>query len=151
MAAAANVSFGSSTLLAGYRWFKGDIGVTPGTPQRRNNLFRLGYGFQATPALTLTGAGYHLNNKRNGEDPWMLLASANYTLSKRTDAFLNVGNLRNKNNSNLGLNGFGSTVTPRDNQTGVHGQHSPQVLTDPRLPYCSGETAGPTQQQEVKK
>ncbi|MEM5428026.1 porin [Cupriavidus oxalaticus] len=119
IAAAANFSFGSSTVLAGYRWFNGDIGVAPGSPQRRNDLFWLGYRFQATPALTLTGAGYYLNNKRNGQDPWMLVASANYALSKRTDAFLNVGYVRNKDNSNLGLNGFGSTITPGENQTGV--------------------------------
>lgn len=114
IATAANFSFGNSTILAGYRWFNGDIGGA-----RRNDLYWLGYRYQATPALTLTGAGYYFNNKRNGEDPWQLVASANYAFSKRTDAFLTVGYVHNKDNSNLGLNGFGSTITPGDSQTGV--------------------------------
>ncbi|MGY2488653.1 porin [Cupriavidus sp. CP313] len=119
IAAAANVKFGNSTVLGGYRWFNGDIGVAPGIQQRRNDFFWLGYRYQATPALTLTGAGYYVNNRRNGQDPWMLVASAGYALSKRTDAFLTVGYAHNKDNSNLGLNGFGSTITPGENQTGV--------------------------------
>ncbi|WP_349607765.1 porin [Cupriavidus sp. DF5525] len=114
IAAAANFSFGNSTILAGYRWFNGDIGGA-----RRNDLFWLGYRYKATEALTLTGAGYYFNNKRNGQDPWELVASANYALSKRTDAFLTVGYVHNKDNSNLGLNGFGSTITPGASQTGV--------------------------------
>ncbi len=114
IAAAANFVFGSSTILAGYRWFNGDIGGA-----RRNDLFWLGYRYQATPALTLTGAGYVFNNRRNGQDPWELVASANYAFSKRTDAFLTVGYVHNKGDSNLGLNGFGSTIKPGENQTGV--------------------------------
>ncbi len=119
IAAAANASFGNSTILAGYRWFNGDIGVARGTPQRRNDVFWLGYRYQTTAALTLTGAGYYMDNKRNGQDPWMLVASATYGFSKRTDASLRVGYAHNKENSNLGLNGFGSTIKPGDNQTGV--------------------------------
>ena len=114
IAAAANFSFGNSTILAGYRWFNGDIGGS-----RRNDLYWLGYRYNATPALTLTGAGYYFNNRRNGQDPWELVASANYALSKRTDAFLTVGYVRNKDNSNLGLNGFGSTITPGASQLGA--------------------------------
>jgi len=119
IAAAANASFGNSTILAGYRWFNGDIGVARGTPQRRNDVFWLGYRYQTTAALTLTGAGYYMDNKRNGQDPWMLVASATYGFSKRTDATLRVGYVHNKENSNLGLNGFASTINPGESQTGV--------------------------------
>ncbi|MGN5477930.1 porin [Cupriavidus basilensis] len=114
IAAAANFAFGNSTILAGYRWFNGDIGGA-----RRNDLYWLGYRYAATPALTLTGAGYYFNNRRNGQDPWELVASANYVLSKRTDASFTVGYVHNKDNSNLGLNGFGSTIRTGASQTGV--------------------------------
>lgn len=58
----------------------------------------------------LTGTGCYLNTNPNGQAPWMLVASAHYSLSKRTDAFQGVGYVRNKDNSNLDLNGFGSTI-----------------------------------------
>ncbi len=47
------------------------------------------------------------------------MGSASYALSKRTDAFLTIGYARNRDNANLGLNGFGSTITAGQNQTGV--------------------------------
>lgn len=119
LAVAGTVTFGNSTVMAGYRWFNGDIGVTAGAPGRRNDIYWLGYRLQAMPALSLTLAGYYFDDKRSGADPWSLVASGNYVLSKRTDAFLTVGYVKNKNQSNLGLNGFGSTIAPGENQTGV--------------------------------
>ncbi|WP_354683062.1 porin [Cupriavidus necator] len=118
-AVAGNVKFGNSTILAGYRWFNGDIGVAAGAPGRRNDIYWLGYRLQATPALGLTLAGYYFDDKRSDADPWSAVLSGNYVLSKRTDAFLTVGYVKNRNNSNLGLNGFGSTIGPGQNQTGV--------------------------------
>jgi predicted porin len=115
IAVAGNISFGSSTVLAGYRWFNGDIGLT----SVRNDVYWLGYRYQYTPALTLTAAGYYFNNRRSGADPWSLVATANYALSKRTDAFLTIGYAHNKEGSNLGLNGFGSMIAGGANQTGV--------------------------------
>lgn len=119
LAAAGNFTFGSSTLFAGYRWFSGNIGLAATAPGRRNDIYWLGYRLQATPALSLTAAGYYFNDKRSGQDPWSLVGSANYALSKRTDAFLTIGYARNRDNSNLGLNGFGSTIAAGQNQTGV--------------------------------
>lgn len=119
LAVAGNVKFGNSTILAGYRWFNGDIGAAAGAPGRRNDIYWLGYRIQATPALGLTFAGYYFDDKRSGADPWSVVASGNYALSKRTDAFLTVGYAKNKANSNLGLNGFGSTIGPGQDQTGV--------------------------------
>lgn len=119
IAAAGNVSFGKSTLFAGYRWLSGDIGSTASVPTRRNDLYWLGYRYQVAPALALTMAGYYVNDRKSGRDPWSAVASANYAFSKRTDAFLTVGYVKNKDNSNLGLNGFGVSVAPGQNQTGM--------------------------------
>lgn len=71
------------------------------------------------PSLTLTAAGYYFNDERIGHDPWSRVGSANHVLSERTDAFLNVGYARNMEGSRLGLNGFGTNITPGGNQTGV--------------------------------
>ncbi len=119
IAAATSFAFGDSTVLAGYRWFNGDIGVTAGAPAQRNDVYWLGYRYQVNPALRLTASGYYFNDKRSNQDPWSLVASATYALSKRTDVALIFGYARNRNNSNLGLNGFGSTITLGENQTGV--------------------------------
>lgn len=117
--AAGTYNFGNSTILAGYRWFNGDIGNAPGTPGRRNDVYWLGYRLQATSAFRVTAAGYYFDDKRSGRDPWSLVLTGSYAFSKRTDANLSVGYVHNKENSNLGLNGFGSAIQPGANQTGV--------------------------------
>ncbi|RZT42521.1 porin [Cupriavidus agavae] len=120
IAVAGSFKFGTTgKLFAGYRWLNGDIGVLAGQPSKRSDVYWLGYQYQILPALSLTAASYYFNDKRTGRDPWSLIGSANYVLSKRTDAFLNVGYARNKDGSNLGLNGFGTSITPGNNQTGV--------------------------------
>ncbi|MCY1244928.1 Outer membrane porin protein 32 precursor [compost metagenome] len=48
----------------------------------------------------------------------MFVLSADYSLSKRTDVYLNVGYSKNKSGSALGLNGVG-TVVAGENQTGA--------------------------------
>lgn len=119
LAAAGTFSFGKSSLYAGYRWFNGDIGVAAGASSRRNDVYWLGYRYQIAPSLTLAAAGYYFNDRRSGQDPWSLVGHAIYELSKRTDVALTVGYARNKDNSNLGLNGFGSTIETGQSQTGV--------------------------------
>ncbi|WP_042875524.1 porin [Cupriavidus necator] len=118
LAAAGNYMLGQSTISVGYRWFRGDVGVAPGGQARRNDIYWLGYRLQVSPAVGLAAAGYYFNDRNSGQDPWSLVASVNYALSKRTDAFLTVGYAHNKDNSRLGLNGFG-TVTTGQSQTGV--------------------------------
>ncbi|SOZ39722.1 Porin (plasmid) [Cupriavidus neocaledonicus] len=114
----ASYVLGQGTISAGYRWFRGDIGVVPGGQVRRNDIYWIGYRLQVSPAVGMTAAGYYFNNRNSGQDPWSLAASVNYALSRRTDAFLTVGYAHNKDNSALGLNGFG-TATPGQNQTGI--------------------------------
>ncbi|WP_230427006.1 porin [Cupriavidus yeoncheonensis] len=119
LAVAGNYSFGNSKVFAGYRWLNGDIGVAAGAPTRRTDYYWVGYRQQIMPALALTAAGYYLNDRRSGADPWILVGSADYSLSKRTDLYLTVGYVKNKNNSNYGLNGLNNTINPGQNQLGV--------------------------------
>jgi predicted porin len=68
--------------------------------------------------LAITAAGYYQDVHGTGADPWLAVVCADYFLSKRTDLYATVGFARNKDNSALGVNGYG-TVAPGQNQTGV--------------------------------
>ena len=91
----------------------------------RSNLYWLGLRYKATPALSFSGAAYYTDFRNSNADPMMFAASASYVLSKRTDVYFNAAFARNKNGSELGLNGFNATtgapnsVIPGRNQTGV--------------------------------
>lgn len=98
----------------GYRY--GRI-MTPPTSQT-TNLYWAGAQWDITAAWSVTGAAYYQDFRDTGADPWLFIVSADYSFSKRTDAYFNVAYTRNKDGSNLGTGGFGSTV-PGKNQTGV--------------------------------
>lgn len=123
--------FGPAKMYAGYRWAMALDGATlPGNLGANNvsNLYWLGVGYQVLPALSLTGAAYYQDFRGTKADPWSFVASVDYTLSKRTDAYVNLGYTKNKDGSNLGLTsggtgaiqstGFG-TVSGSDNQFGA--------------------------------
>lgn len=122
--AGGSYAFGPVKAYGGYRWLNGDVGARGAV---RSNLYWLGLRYQATPALSLAGAAYYTDFRNSNADPMMFVASADYAFSKRTDLYLNVGYARNKNGSQLGLNGFNAatgvpgSVMPGDNQTGVVG------------------------------
>ncbi|QQX84094.1 porin [Cupriavidus necator] len=130
---AGSYGFGPAKVYAGYRWAKGvDLGALPFQGQNiqaitgakaSSNLYWLGVGYQVTPALSLTGAAYYQDFRGQKGDPWSFVASADYAFSKRTDAYLSLGYVLNKNNSNLGLDGFGKVSTSAngegDNQFGA--------------------------------
>ncbi|KJK16922.1 membrane protein [Burkholderiaceae bacterium 16] len=114
--------FGPAKAFAGMRWFNGNAGTLS---VNRSNLYWAGLKYTATPALTLTGAAYYTDAKNSGADPLMLVASADYTLSKRTDVYMTVGYVANRKGSQLGMNGYNAlsgpagNVQPGDNQTGA--------------------------------
>lgn len=120
--AGASYMVGPVKAFAGYRWLKGNVGV--GT-EIRSDLYWLGLRYHATTALSFAGAGYYTDFKDTNADPMVFVASADYAFSKRTDAYFNVGYARNKNSSQLGLNGYNAStgaptnVMPGENQTGV--------------------------------
>jgi len=114
--------FGSAKAFAGMRWFNGNAGTLASS---RSNLYWAGLRYGVTPALSLTGAAYYTDVRTSDADPMMFVASADYSLSKRTDLYMNVAYARNKNGSQLGVNGFNAlsgaanNVVPGQNQTGI--------------------------------
>ena len=110
-------AYGPAKLYAGYRWAHA-TGL--GLDSARSNLYWLGVGYQATPALTLTGTAYYQNFKAEGAgNPWLFVVSSDYALSKRTDAYLNLAYAKNSSNAALplGVAGFGDVFTSADGST----------------------------------
>lgn len=114
---AGTYAFGPAKLFAGYRWAKGvDLGAIPflsntnlqaiSGAKASSNLYWLGAGYQITPAFSLTGAAYYQDFRGAKADPWLFVATADYALSKRTDAYLSLAYAYNRDNSNLGVQGF---------------------------------------------
>ncbi|GIZ51766.1 porin [Noviherbaspirillum aridicola] len=118
MAVGGSYEMGPVKGFVGYRWLKDEL-VAAGTPNVRSNMYWVGASWDASPALKLTGVVYHTDRRDSGADPTSLVLSADYALSKRTDVYLTVGHARNKSGSNLGLNGFGSSIIAGENQSGV--------------------------------
>lgn len=111
-------AFGAAKVFAGYRWLKDDGVASATAAATRSNVYWAGAQYRFTPALQLTGAAYYTDTRNSGADPWMFVLSADYALSKRTDAYLNIGYAKNKSGSALGLNGV-NTVVAGENQTGA--------------------------------
>ena len=115
---------GAWAVKAGYRYFKRD---NVATANLRGDTMWAGVNWQATPALGLTAAVYHVNVKDTSlglpeADPTLYVLRAKYALSKRTDLYAVTGHARAKNNQFVGLTRSGSPegVTGfADTQTGV--------------------------------
>ena len=118
----ASYAFGPAKAFLGYRWFNGNAGTLAAS---RANLYWAGLRYSMTPAMSLTGAAYYTDTRNSGADPLMFVVSADHAFSKRTDVYLNVAYARNKNGSQLGLNGYNSlsgaptSVAPGKNQVGA--------------------------------
>ncbi|KHK51977.1 membrane protein [Ralstonia sp. A12] len=106
---AGTYAFGPAKLFAGYRW--GHVTGLPVDAETRSNLYWLGAGYQATPALSLTGAAYYQNHKSDVGNPWLFSVGADYALSKRTDAYLNLAYAKNSSNALLPI-GVAQDTTP---------------------------------------
>jgi predicted porin len=89
--------------MAGMRGYK-QVAGKAGLPDVRADTYWIGTVYQLQPALTLTGAVYHVNVKNVAEgadaDPSMYVLRAMYALSKRTDLYL-VGAHATARNSQL--------------------------------------------------
>ncbi|MGA3948794.1 porin [Ralstonia nicotianae] len=115
---AGTYAFGPAKLYAGYRWYHANFATVAGAGNLRSNLYWLGAGYQATPALTLTGTAYYQQFKNSGSgNPWLFVVGTDYALSKRTDAYFNVAYAKNSSGSGLGVAGLndsgyaGTTLT----------------------------------------
>ncbi|AET93817.1 porin (plasmid) [Burkholderia sp. YI23] len=124
--AAANYNFGPVTAYAGYRYLRASnaflpanpIAVANGSVANSANLYWAGAQYLITPSFQITAVGYYQDVHSTGADPWLAVLNADYFLSKRTDLYATVGYAHNKDNSALGVNGYG-TVAAGHNQTGV--------------------------------
>lgn len=120
LAVAATYTFSNAKIFAGYRWLNGNIGATAAVPSRRADLFWIGAGYQLTPALSLTGAGYLLNDRHGNGDAWSASVLLDYAFSKRTDVYAQVAYIRNDDGARIGLNGPSTTIGPAGtNQLGA--------------------------------
>jgi len=109
-------AFGPAKLFAGYRWMRDE---TSGPVARHDNLYWLGGLYQVTPAFSVTGAAYYTDARTDNKDSLMFVVNADYALSKRTDAYLLVGYVKNHGNANFGLTGTTNAPVAGQNQTGA--------------------------------
>ncbi|MGO4328177.1 porin [Cupriavidus sp. 2TAF22] len=109
-------AFGNAKLFAGYRWLRDD--ATTANVTRQDNLYWLGALYKLTPALSLTGAAYYTDARKDNNDSWMFVINADYALSKRTDAYLLLGYVNNKGKASYGVTSATNTIAGQ-NQTGA--------------------------------
>ncbi|MGO4303748.1 porin [Cupriavidus sp. RAF12] len=127
---AGTYAVGEAKIYAGYRLAKAyDGAMLPGaqSADAGSNFYWLGLAYKLTPAFSLTGTAYYQDFRHTGSDPWQFVLTGDYTLSKRTDLYTSVSYALNKDNSQLGVNGFNSgtgssavfNVQPGKNQVGA--------------------------------
>jgi predicted porin len=63
----------------------------------------IGAVWHTTPALAITGAVYHANANRGNGNATLYTLATQYSLSKRTLLYTELGYVRNSSTSNLGL------------------------------------------------
>lgn len=114
----ASYDTGAVKIFGAYRSLKDEIVAATAKPVR-SSLYWTGAKYQMSAPLALTGAVYYNDFKDTKADPLSVVLSADYSLSKRTDLYANLGYARNKSGSNLGLNGIGSAIVAGENQTGL--------------------------------
>lgn len=105
---------GPFTAMGGYRFLQGTIAA----PTLRAHLYWLGAAYSFTPAFQVRAGVYRTVVRDSPNDAMSYALSGIYSLSKRTDLYLNASFMDNKGASTLGV-AVGSTVSPGVNQTGV--------------------------------
>jgi predicted porin len=105
---------GPYTVTAGYRYQQGALTQ----PSLHANLYWLGGSYAITPVLTLRAGVYRstVRNSPNGATSYAV--STLYSLSKRTDLYVNASYMNNKGTSTLGVVNA-TTAAPGVSQTGV--------------------------------
>lgn len=106
---------GPVTGYFGYRRLVSEIQLS----MTRTDLYWLGATWNASSALALTGAVYKTNDRTSAKDPMSFAVSADYRLSKRTDAYVAASYTKNHGGSTLAANGYDGTVLPDASQFGA--------------------------------
>lgn len=104
-------SVGVAKVFAGYRLAKAYDGAKltgAQAPDAGSNFYWLGMTYKLTPAFSLMGVAYYQDFRKTGSDPWQFVLTGDYALSKRTDVYVSASYALNKDNSQLGVNGFNS-------------------------------------------
>jgi predicted porin len=86
---------GKAKLYAGYQNLSAPaVVVSAGNPDQANQ-FWLGINYEVSPALTLIGAGYHINLDQSSGSANLFMLGTNYNLSKLTLWYTSIGTLHN--------------------------------------------------------
>lgn len=107
-------SSGPFTAVVGYRFLQGTIA----TPSLRAHLYWLGGSYNITPAWVFRAGVYRTDRRDSPDDAMSYAISTLYSLSKRTDLYLNASYTQNKGASALSVVN-GGTGNPGVDQTGV--------------------------------
>lgn len=122
------IGVGASYRLKAFRFYGGyrykDGAATHLTtltsgPVEASSLYWLGATYFIQPSWTVSSTAMYQNFYGTSRDPWSFQVDTDYSLSKRTDVYLNLGYVLNQHGSNLGLNGFGTDVVAGKNQFGA--------------------------------
>lgn len=116
--AAVSYKIGEAKLFAGYRWLDSDLPLTTSTQGHANEYYG-GIRYQVSAPVSVSAAAFWTDITSASQRPLYLVASASYSLSKRTQLYGEAGFVKNSNGSNLGVNGYDSDVVAGHNQTGV--------------------------------
>ncbi|VVD71888.1 porin [Pandoraea horticolens] len=122
IAAAVQYSLQNVDLYVGYRYLNAKaihLSALNKSPVEASGYYWLGTTWHAMPALDLSATAMYQDFYGTNRDPLSFQVSADYNFSKRTDVYVNLGYVVNRNGSDLGLNGFGSNVVAGKNQFGT--------------------------------
>lgn len=115
---AGSYALGPTKVFVGYRW---ENRSGAGAAFRHSNIYWIGLGYQATPALMLKGAVYYNDHAETSADPAVFVATADYAFSKRTSAYLDLGYAWNRTSKGVSSHASLSTDNIRagDSQFGA--------------------------------
>ncbi|MCY1266534.1 Gram-negative porin [compost metagenome] len=105
---------GPLTATVGYRFLQGTIA----TPSLRAHLYWIGGSYSLTSALVIRAGVYRTDRRDSPNDAMNYALAIAYSLSKRTDLYVNASYMDNNGTSTLGVVN-GGTAAPGLNQTGV--------------------------------
>ncbi|ARK95782.1 porin [Burkholderia pseudomallei] len=117
-----NVFLGPFKLQAAYQ--ASQASQAPAGAPTRTQLEWGGLAWQATPAVALIGAVYHVNANNGGGNATIYTIAGSYNLSKRTLLNVQVATARNSRNANFSLEANGPTSSdnplPGHSQSGIY-------------------------------
>lgn len=101
----ATYKFGPAKLFAAYDYIKAPNAAATAASQLKHAW--LGVRYDASSALTLTGAVFKVRSDRVEGKATMLMAGAEYSLSKRTLLYASLGAINNSNGANYATQIYG--------------------------------------------